>query len=96
VAKKDITADGSLHEISLEVPIEHSSWVALRLYPNAHTNPVFITVDNKPIRASRRSARGCLAGVDQCWKEKQKLYSDAEQNEARKPTTTLARSTAAS
>lgn len=82
VAKQEIVADGSQQEISLDVPIEHSSWVALRLYPNAHTNPVFITVAGEPIRASRRSAQWCLAGVDQCWKEKQKFYADAEQDEA--------------
>jgi hypothetical protein len=84
VAKQDIIADGSLQEVSLEVPIEHSSWVALRLYPNAHTNPVFVTVGGQPIRASRRSAEWCLRGVDQCWKEKQKFYADAEQDEAAK------------
>jgi hypothetical protein len=83
-AKKEIVADGALHEISLDVPIERSSWVALRLFPNAHTNPVFVTVGNKPIRASRRSAEWCLRGVDQCWKEKQKFYADAEQEEAAK------------
>ena len=84
VAKQEIVADGSLQEISLEVPIERSSWVALRLYPNAHTNPVFVSVGGQPIRASRRSAEWCLRGVDQCWKEKQKFYADAEQNEAAK------------
>src|SRR5262245_12153729 len=82
VAQKTITADGSLQEISLEVPIERSSWVALRLYPNAHTNPVFVIVDGKPIRASRRSAEWCLRGVDQCWKEKQRFYDDDEQADA--------------
>jgi hypothetical protein len=82
VAKKEIVADGSIQEISLEVPIERSSWVALRLYPNAHTNPVFVLVGGKPIRASRRSAEWCLRGVDQCWKEKQKFYDDDEQAEA--------------
>jgi hypothetical protein len=82
VAKKDIVADGSLQEILLEVPVERSSWVALRLYPNAHTNPVFVSVGGQPIRASRRSAEWCLRGVDQCWKEKQKFYADAEQEEA--------------
>jgi hypothetical protein len=64
------------------VPIERSSWVALRLFPSAHTNPVFVIVDGRPIRASRRSAEWCLRGVDQCWKEKQKFYAEAEQEEA--------------
>lgn len=82
VAKKEIVADGSLQEVSFEVPIERSSWVALRLFPSAHTNPVFVTVGDKPIRASRRSAEWCLLGVDQCWKQKQPLYDAAEMKEA--------------
>jgi hypothetical protein len=80
--KKEIVADGSLQDVAFEVPIERSSWVALRLYPSAHTNPVFVIVDNHPIRTSRRSAEWCLRGVDQCWKEKQKFYAEAEQEEA--------------
>lgn len=82
VAKQDIVADGSLREVSLDVPIERSSWVALRLYPSAHTNPVFVIVGGQPIRASRRSAEWCLRGVDQCWKEKQQFYAAAEKEEA--------------
>lgn len=82
LAKKDIVADGTAQEIALEVPVERSSWVALRLYPSAHTNPVFVLVGGQPIRASRRSAEWCLRGVDQCWKEKQKFYDDDEQAEA--------------
>jgi hypothetical protein len=29
-----------------------------------------VEVDNKPIRASRRSAQWCLDAVDVCWKQK--------------------------
>jgi hypothetical protein len=43
---------------------------------------VFVIVANHPIRTSRRSAEWCLRGVDQCWKEKQKFYAEAEQEEA--------------
>ncbi len=82
VARQEIVADGSQQEISLEVPIERSSWVALRLFPAAHTNPVFVIVGGKPIRASRRSADWCLRGVDQCWKEKQQFYAAREVEEA--------------
>jgi hypothetical protein len=82
VAKQDIVADGSLQEISLEVPVERSSWVALRIYPNAHTNPVFVMMGDQPIRASRRSAEWCLRGVDQCWKEKKQFYAESELEEA--------------
>jgi len=77
-----IVADGSLHEVSFEVPVERSSWVALRLYPGAHTNPVFVLVEGKPIRASRRSAEWCLRGVDRCWQEKKQFYAAAELEEA--------------
>ena len=82
VDKKEIVADGSLQVVSFEVPVERSSWVALRLYPSVHTNPVFVLVGDKPIRASRRSAEWCLRGVDRCWQEKQQFYAAAEKEEA--------------
>jgi hypothetical protein len=66
----------------LEVPIERSSWVALRIFPSVHTNPVFVLVEGRPIRASRRSAEWCLTGVDRCWQEKQRTYAAAEQDQA--------------
>jgi hypothetical protein len=84
VDKKEIVADGSLQVVSFEVPIERSSWVALRLYPNVHTNPVFVLVGDKPIRTSRRSAEWCLRGVDRCWQEKRQFYAAAELDEARR------------
>jgi hypothetical protein len=82
VAKQEIVADGSLQEVALEVPIERSSWVALRIFPSVHTNPVFVLVEGQPIRASRRSAEWCLKGVDRCWQEKQRTYAAAEQDQA--------------
>jgi len=42
----------------------------LRIYPSSHTNPVFVTVDGKPIHESK-SAEWCRQAVDQCWKMKQ-------------------------
>jgi hypothetical protein len=83
VAKQEIVADGSLQEVSLDVPIERSSWVAVRLYPSAHTNPIFVMVGDQPIRASRNSAEWCLRGVDRCWEEKRQFYAAAELDEAR-------------
>src|SRR5436309_6603837 len=53
--------------------VERSSWVAMRVLASSHTNPVFVVVGNKPIRASRRSAEWCLKGVDQCWSQKEKF-----------------------
>lgn len=82
VAKKEVNADGSEQEVTFDVKIEKSSWVALRIFPSSHTNPVFVLVDGKPIRASKKSAEWCLNSVDQCWKQKQKLIRPAERKEA--------------
>jgi hypothetical protein len=70
VASQRIRADGSLRDVQLEVQVERSSWVALRIPGSAHTNPIFVTVAGRPIRASRRSASWCLAAVDRCWSQK--------------------------
>jgi hypothetical protein len=69
-ASQRIRADGSIRDVQLEVSVERSSWVALRIPGSAHTNPIFVTVAGRPIRASRRSASWCLAAVDQCWSQK--------------------------
>jgi len=83
VAQKNIVADGTLHPLDFEVPLTRSSWVALRILGSSHTNPIFIVVGDKPIRASRRSVEWCLQGVDQCWAEKEKFYAAAELPQAR-------------
>ncbi|HEY4309872.1 MAG TPA: CehA/McbA family metallohydrolase [Pirellulales bacterium] len=70
VEMREIEADGSVKDLQFEYTPQHSCWVALRVFAAAHTNPVFIEVDNKPIRASRRSAQWCLDAVDVCWKQK--------------------------
>jgi hypothetical protein len=83
VAKRNIVADGKLQDVNFEVNIDRSSWVALRILPSSHTNPIFVIVDGKPIRASRRSAEWCLKGVEQCWSQKQKFIKPGELEEAR-------------
>jgi hypothetical protein len=83
VVKKNIVADGALQDVSFEVKIERSSWVALRILPSSHTNPIFVLVDDKPIRASKRSAEWCLKGVEQCWSQKEKFIKADERDEAR-------------
>jgi hypothetical protein len=82
VARKNVTADGALREVSFDVDVERSSWVALRILPSSHTNPVFVTVGGKPIRASRRSAEWCLAAVDRCWSRKGPKISERERADA--------------
>jgi len=84
VAEKIITADGSLQDISFDnVRFDRSGWVALRIFPSSHSNPIFVIVDDKPIRASRRSAQWCLDGVDQCWKSKERTYAAGEKEDAK-------------
>ncbi len=78
VARQNILADGRIRDLAFEVPIERSSWVAVRVLGSSHTNPIFILVDGKPICASRESARWCLAAVDQCWTQKAPKISKTE------------------
>jgi hypothetical protein len=83
VASQDLIADGALRELGFEATIERSSWLAVRILPSAHTNPIWVTVDNQPVRASRRSAEWCLQGVDQCWREKERFIKASELAQAR-------------
>ena len=82
VAKKNLLADGSLQELSFDVPVERSSWVALRILPSSHTNPIFITIGGKPVRASRQSAEWLIKAVDQCWSQKAPRITEKERAEA--------------
>jgi hypothetical protein len=83
-ATKRLRADGHVEEVSFDLPIEHSSWVALRILPSSHTNPIFVLVNDKPIRASRRSIDWCLKGVDQCWSQKERFIKADELDQAKK------------
>jgi len=78
ITRTEIPADGSVEDLTFEYMPKHSSWVALRIFPACHTNPVFVEVDGKPIRASKRSAEWCLRAVDVCWNQKVKLTRDWE------------------
>ena len=68
-----------IRDLEFDYTPERSSWVALRIFPSSHTNPVFVEVDGQPIRASRKSAQWCLDAVDVCWKAKVKNIRAAEQ-----------------
>jgi len=83
VARKNAVADGSIQELFFDVPVERSSWLAVRILGSSHTNPIFVLVDGKPIRASRDSARWCLAGVNQCWTQKAPKISKTELPDAK-------------
>jgi hypothetical protein len=83
VARKNILASGKTQDVSFDVNIDRSSWIALRILPSSHTNPIFVLVDGKPIRASRRSVEWCLKGVDQCWSQKERFIKAEEKEEAK-------------
>jgi hypothetical protein len=70
VDKKLIAADGKVDDVAFQFTPSQSSWVAVRIFPSSHTNPVFVEVEGQPIRASRKSAQWCLDGVDVCWQKK--------------------------
>jgi hypothetical protein len=83
VARRNVPADGQLRPVDFEVAIKDSSWIAFRILPSSHTNPIFVLVDGRPIRASRQSAEWCLAAVNQCWTQKGPHIAAAEKEAAR-------------
>jgi hypothetical protein len=83
VAHREIVADGKTRSMSFDIDIKQSSWVAVRILPSVHTNPVFIEVGEQPIRASRRSADWCIKAVDTCWNAKQGRIRENERVEAK-------------
>jgi hypothetical protein len=84
VATKDVPADDQPHDLSFDVAIDKSSWVALRSYPQLHTNPVNVIVGGKPIRASRESAKWCVGVIEQLWKARGQGIKADERPEAEK------------
>ncbi len=70
VARKLIVADGEPQDLEFDIALPHSSWVAIRILPSMHSNPIFVEVAGEPIRASRRSAAWCRDAVDVCWSQK--------------------------
>ena len=58
--------------------------MALRHFPQFHTNPVEVLVDGLPIRASRRSAVWCQSAAEQLWKTRGQTIAPAERDEARR------------
>ena len=77
-----LVADGEWNPVEFEVPLRQSSWIALRIYPSSHTNPVFALIGDRPIRASARSAEWCRDAVDRCWEMKHSQIREAEREAA--------------
>jgi hypothetical protein len=83
VAKREIPADGQIHDLEFDISIARSSWVALRHFPQLHTNPVNVLVADQPIRASRQSAQWCQDVIELLWKNRERAISPAERPAAR-------------
>ena len=83
VADKRLKADGSIREVTFKHTLKQSGWAAIRVFPHAHTNPIYVVVNGNPIQGTVDSARWCLAGVEQCWKSKQNTYAEDEQADAK-------------
>lgn len=78
----EITADGKLSQVRFNYPISRSSWVALRVYPSAHTNPMFVQIGGKPV-LEPKSVAWCRKAVDQCWTMKERNIRPAERPAAK-------------
>jgi hypothetical protein len=83
VASKVVPADGEVHDLSFDVAIEKSSWIALRHFPQLHTNPINIIVAENPIRVSRKSALWCIETINQLWRARGDKIADHEKKNAR-------------
>jgi hypothetical protein len=83
VASQEVPADDKEHELVFNTRIERSSWVALRHFPELHTNPVNVLVGGKPIRASRESALWAIGCIEQLWRVRERAIAPAERDEAR-------------
>jgi hypothetical protein len=84
VEAREVPADDRAHTLEFSVPVDRSSWVALRQFPQMHTNPVEVLVGGRPIRASRRSALWCLGAVEQLWRARGRTIVAEERDEARR------------
>lgn len=83
VAVRKVAADGQRHTLEFEIDVARSSWVALRQFPQLHTNPVNVLVADAPIRASRDSARWCDDVIALLWKNRHQTIPAGERDEAR-------------
>jgi hypothetical protein len=81
-AFREVPADGQIHEITFTTPIDRSSWVALRQFPQLHTNPVDVLVGEKPIRGGKASALWCIETIHQLWRAREKTIAAAERDQA--------------
>ena len=78
VTSASVPADGASHAVEFRVPVERSSWLALRQFPQLHTNPVDVLIEDAPIRASRRSALWCIETIERLREQRRNSIQAAE------------------
>ncbi len=78
IGRAEIPADGQIHQLEFEADISQSSWLAIRVLPSMHSNPIFVQVANQPIHANQRSAAWCRDAVDICWQQKRRQIRQEE------------------
>jgi hypothetical protein len=83
-ASMEVPADDKEHDLSFDLKMERSSWVAVRHFTQMHTNPVNVIVAGKPIRASRKSALWCVGVIEQLWRVRGQGIAAQEREEAKK------------
>ena len=81
-ASAKVPADGKIHDLQFPIEIDRSSWVALRQFPQLHTNPVDVLVAGEPIRVSRDSARWCIETIELLWKNRKRHIAERERDAA--------------
>jgi hypothetical protein len=77
----EMEADGKVKEVSFSPKIDRSGWLAVRIYPSSHSNPVFVKVGNQSV-LEKKSAEWCLAALNQCWKMKEQNIRAEERTAA--------------
>ncbi|MBI2803491.1 MAG: EF-hand domain-containing protein [Planctomycetes bacterium] len=82
VATQIVAADDRIHDLTFNLRIERSAWIALRHFPQMHTNPVDVIVNGAPIRASRKSAEWCIGTIQQLWRVRNGVIDRDERAEA--------------
>ena len=82
VERRQVDADGQIRDLVFHYTPDISNWTTVRILPRSHTNPMFVEVNGKPIRISKRSAQWCLDSVHACWASKSPLIREEERVEA--------------
>jgi hypothetical protein len=58
VARKEIDADGRIRPVTFEYNVPQSSWIALRILPSSHTNPIFVLTEGNQSAPQKRARNG--------------------------------------